>query len=241
MTRELPEEFLRICRNVKSKRPKTVIDHIIEYGYITTEELKNKYGYNHPPRAARDVREQGVPLETFYVKSSDGRKIAAYKFGDITKVRADRLSGRTVIPKNFKQSLLQQHSSRCSICLTLFEERYLQVDHRIPYEIAGEISSDRNTDDYMLLCASDNRSKSWSCEHCKNWQEYKNEDICRSCYWAYPENYTHIAMRSVRRVDILWDDQEINLYDQLKDKALQQHKDVSSYIKDIIANHLKSN
>jgi hypothetical protein len=73
--------LLELCLSVNAKRPKTVIDHIIEYDFITTEELKEKYGYNHPPRAVRDVRENGIPIETFRVTGSDGRKIAAYRFG----------------------------------------------------------------------------------------------------------------------------------------------------------------
>ena len=35
---------------VLAKRAKTVIDHILKHGHITTEELKNLYGYDHPPR-----------------------------------------------------------------------------------------------------------------------------------------------------------------------------------------------
>jgi hypothetical protein len=57
-----------------------VIDHILQYGFIATEDLENTYGYNHPPRAARDVREAGIPLETFKVKSKEGKSIAAYRF-----------------------------------------------------------------------------------------------------------------------------------------------------------------
>jgi hypothetical protein len=68
MTKQsLPPEFLKRLRAVKNKRPRTVIRHIIRRGYITTEELKAKYGYDHPPRAARDVRDEGIPLETFRV------------------------------------------------------------------------------------------------------------------------------------------------------------------------------
>ena len=48
------KEFLDLLKSVTAKRPKTVIDHILQYGFITTEDLKNKYGYNHPPRAVRD-------------------------------------------------------------------------------------------------------------------------------------------------------------------------------------------
>ena len=55
---ELPKEFLDRLKAVTAKRAKTVIDHILKHGYITTEQLSDEYGYDHPPRAARDVREQ---------------------------------------------------------------------------------------------------------------------------------------------------------------------------------------
>jgi len=95
MPQKYPKEFLDLCKTVTAKRPKTVIDHILKHGHITTEELKEKYGYNHPPRAVRDAREHGIPLETFRVTGSDGRKIAAYRFGDVSKKRFRKLSGRT--------------------------------------------------------------------------------------------------------------------------------------------------
>lgn len=50
---------------ITDKRPATVIRHIIKHGFITTEELAIKYGYEHAPRAARDVRERGINLETY--------------------------------------------------------------------------------------------------------------------------------------------------------------------------------
>ncbi|WP_363102339.1 hypothetical protein [Halothiobacillus sp. 15-55-196] len=75
---------------------------MLEHGQITTEELKNTYGYNHPPRAIRDVREQGIPIEMFRVTGSDGRKIAAYKFGDPSRVRSAQLSGRTAFSANLR-------------------------------------------------------------------------------------------------------------------------------------------
>ena len=56
----LPAEFLELLESVEAKRPRTVIDHILAHGYVTTEDLKERYGYNHPPRAARDVRELGI-------------------------------------------------------------------------------------------------------------------------------------------------------------------------------------
>lgn len=56
---QLPRDFVELCKSVTAKRPKTVITHILKHGFITTQELKDKYGYNHPPRAVRDVKEHG--------------------------------------------------------------------------------------------------------------------------------------------------------------------------------------
>lgn len=241
MKQELSEDFLRLCRSVKSKRPRTVIEHILEHGYITTEELKNRYGYNHPPRAARDVREQGIPLETFRIAASDGRRIAAYRFADLSKIRADKLAGRTVISKAFKQKLIERYGSKCAIHSDKLDERYLQVDHRVPFEVAGDVlSGERNVDDYMLICGSANRAKSWSCEHCVNWLELKKDEICQDCYWAFPEQYTHIAMQDIRRVEIIWRGEETKDYDFLKEKTEELQKDMPSYVKEIIKKYISN-
>ena len=76
-----------------------------------------------------------------------------------------------------------------------------------------------NPDDYMLLCASCNRAKSWSCEHCVNWMEVKQTQVCHACYWANVENYIHIALRQVRRLAIVWEDDEVQTYEHLKEMA----------------------
>jgi hypothetical protein len=74
----LPKDFIELCHSVTAKRPKTVIDHILENGFITTEELKETYGYNHPPRAVRDVREHGISIETFSDASSESMPVFRY-------------------------------------------------------------------------------------------------------------------------------------------------------------------
>ena len=92
------KEFLELLNSVKEKRPRTVIDHILKYGFITTEDFK--YGYNHPPRAIRDVREHGIPLITYRVEGSDGRKIGAYKFGEYNKQEIQKKQGAQFYQKN---------------------------------------------------------------------------------------------------------------------------------------------
>ncbi len=236
---DLPEDFVARCKAVTARRPRTVIEHILAHGFITTEELKETYGYNHPPRAARDVREQGIPLQTFRVTGSDGRKIGAYRFGDPAKARFSKLSGRTAFAKMLKSSLVERDGSRCAIYLEVFDPQELQIDHRIPFEVAGD--STVAMDDpggYMLLCGSANRAKSWSCEHCVNWQELKDPDICLRCYWAFPEDYDHVAMRQARRADIMWTGDEISVYDRLKKRTIELQKDIPGYIKEIIEKHV---
>jgi hypothetical protein len=228
------QEIKRLLKNISNKRARIVIEHILSHGFITTEELENKYGYNHPPRAARDVREFGVPLETFRVKDSDGRTIAAYRFGDTSQVQSGRLQGRQTFPKNFKDTLYENQNGKCAICSGNFESRYLQVDHRVPYQVAGDTFKELNIQDFMLVCGSCNRAKSWSCEHCDNWINEKNPKVCLSCYWANPENYIHVALREIRRTDIIWENEEIQIYEKLKQQAQENKIQLPDFVKNVI-------
>lgn len=232
------EEKLKKIINKLGKRARLVVELILKQGYVTTEDLQ-KRGYEHPPRAVRDVRESGIPIETFYVTSPEtGRRIAAYKLGDLTLLR-NKL-GRKVIPKRIKIELYKNSGGRCFICYGRFAPQYLQVDHRIPYEITGGIENLKgDIKNYMLLCSSCNRAKSWTCEHCTNWLKDKSVDKCSNCYWANPENYCHIALNEVRRVDLLWGSEEIHLFERLKDLAQKNGCSVSEYVKRIVKEYVE--
>ena len=233
--KKLSIAFLAKLNAVSAKRPKTVIQRILQYGFVTTEELKN-LGYEHAPRAARDVRELGIPLETFWTKDSNGRRIGAYRFGKLSRTgdEISKAAGRTVLSKALKKSLVDKFGAKCFICLQPMEERLLQVDHRVPYEIGGE-QSVKDIDCYMLLSPSANRAKSWTCEHCSNW-ERKDVDFCVRCFWAHPENYTHVAGREQRQIVITFTGDEIEDYNRLIalvgiDKAEESIKDmISKYV-----------
>ncbi len=231
---ELPKEFVNRLRAITAKRPKTVIDHILRYGYVTTEDLNHKYGYDHPPRAARDVREQGIPLETFYVRGAHGRKIGAYKFGDPSQAKGNRFRGRKTWPKMFKQLLVKRYGSFCGICLTKYESRYLQIDHRVPYEVAGDAQAELDPAEFMLVCGSCNRAKSWSCEHCQNCLVDHEVNVCESCYWATPGSYTHVALRFIRRLDIVWSEEEVLKYDRLVEISNKNGQRLSDFVKDVL-------
>lgn len=237
MSTSYPKEFTDLLDSVTAKRPRTVIQHILKHGFITSEELKEIYGYNHPPRAIRDVREYGIPIDTYRVTGTDGRSIAAYKFGNPTEVKntLSKIAGRTVLSKALKQALIEKYGSKCFIYLETMDESVLQVDHRIPYEIGGE-HNEKDIDYYMLLSPSANRAKSWTCEHCQNW-ERKDSNFCLRCFWAHPENYDHIAGKNEKIISLIFTGNEIKDYYKLIE--ISGEENAQKVIKQIIHEHLK--
>ena len=101
-----------------------------------------------------------------------------------------------------------------------------------------EQEAELNSKDFMLLCGSCNRAKSWSCEHCANWQNDKISKVCLACYWAKPDEYLHIALREIRRAEILWNESEVEAYERLKQSAIQSQQAIPEYVKKIISAYL---
>lgn len=231
---KLPKEFLDRLESVTARRARIVIDHILKHGFVTTEELREEYGYSHPPRAARDVRERGIPLETFRVTGKRGRKIAAYKFVDLDDTRGSGFSGRRAWPRNFKKTLTKLHGSRCGICFSEYESRHLQIDHRVPFEISGDSPGTPDPSEFMLVCGSCNRAKSWSCEHCRNWSADRSVEVCKSCYWAAPRNHVHVALMPVRRLDLVWSDDQVSQYERLVRVSKREGKRLPEFVKDVL-------
>lgn len=230
----LDAEFIDICKSVTAKRARTVIDHILQHGIITNEELNEIYNYDHPPRAIRDVRENGIPLLTHRVVSDKtGRKIGAYTFDRMDNVRHGRIGGRRAFSKQFKQLLLKTYGSLDAFTGELLDERYLQIDHRVPYEVAGD-NDTLDVQDYMLLDASSQRAKSWTCEHCQNLNEFHDREICRKCFWASPEKYSHICLKEQRRIDVVWSDAETKNFDLLKEYCEKKDVTIQEHIKSLL-------
>lgn len=235
MKTEIHPRILELCERVTAKRARAVIDHILEHGGVTTDELQD-LGYTHPPRAARDVREQGIPLETYKVRSQKtGRMIGAYRFADPSKIKGGRIGGRRAFSKAFKNALVDRYGCADTITGERMDPRYLQIDHRIPYEVVGDSAgADLDVRNYMLLDAANQRAKSWSCEHCENWQTIHDPAICSTCYWAFPETYRHVSMREERRVDVVWQGQETRRYDAAKKVAEADGLTPAQFIKRLV-------
>lgn len=229
MFSELPIELKKAIAGVQGKRAKTVLMHIMRYGQVTTEDLE-KMGYAHAPRAARDVRENGIPLKTIRIKGSTGKSIAAYTFDTSASISNYKLGGRKTFSKIFKSSLIQKYGSRCSVCSEQYSEIYLQIDHRVPYEVAGdELLLD--PDKFMLVCGTCNRKKSWTCEKCPNWLQKKDPEICKTCIWASPENFSHIALERIKIVELVWKNNEVDEFDAINKMAAKLNLTIQTYIK----------
>lgn len=230
---DVDPELQRLIDGVTALRPRRVLDHILEHGYVTTAELKDDYGYNHPPRAARDVREHGIPLVTYKVTGPDGRSIAAYRLGDAKDIQEGK-SGRRAFPKSFRKELVARQGEQCALCGWHFPERALQIDHRVPYEVAGDYAPLTDFDAYMLVCGSCNRSKSWSCEQCPNWRVGRDVATCQSCLWGSPDDYEHVATEQRRSLTVAWQGAAISDFERLRAAAEAEGVPVAVFAREVL-------
>ena len=240
---DIPEDLKKVLDAVTNKRARFVIDTILKKGFCSTEDLKNG-GYEHAPRAARDVRELGIPLDTFKIKNSSGKTIAAYKFGDWEAAKKtnqlSKVSGRTQITEKLKSALIDRYGAKCHLYGEEYPARLLQPDHRVPYEIGGDPIDMLNTDYFMLLSPSANRDKSWACGHCPNWVR-KNIDMCKICYYAYPEEYEHIAGVREKKLDLVFSSEDIDLFNEIVEEANLHNTSYQSVVKRMIQYYQKIN
>lgn len=199
------EVNVQLDRGNASKRARGAAKIILEYGSCTTTDLEN-HGYKHAPRAIRDLKDAGIKVDRAtetYIDESTGRKKTRARYS-IIGTDSTRKS-RKPIPK--KISDLVKSSGICEACGS---RTNLQVDHRVPFEIGGE-TIPHNPHELMPLCASCNRSKSWSCENCHNW-EVRDPRICKECYWSSPNKYNHVSMNQERKIQISITDPNIIKY-----------------------------
>jgi hypothetical protein len=86
----------------------------------------------------------------------------------------------------------------------------------------------------MLLSPQMQRSKSWACEHCDN-ARVANLAICKTCYWASPDNYTHVALNDERRLELTFSEVDASIYDRLKLAAARMKITVHELAKRVLA------
>ena len=65
------------------------------------------------------------------------------------------------------------------------------------------------------------------------WQT-KDPEVCRSCYVSFPEDYSHVGTRDIRRLDVLWMGDEVTEYDSLVKSAGNDRQNVPEYVKSVL-------
>lgn len=206
-------EFVEWARKQEmSLRARKALDFLLERGDVTTGDLKAA-GYDHPPRAVRDLKDAGFVVVGKLV-TVDGVRMSRYTLVDSM---TENFAQRKPIPNASRQKLFKDHGYRCAVCGGVFIMRMLQVDHRVPFHVGGDPEI-FDMKDFMPLCGSDNRAKSMSCETCPNW-ELRNIETCMTCYWHDPENYQHVATVDERRLTITARGEHVATMDTLKAEA----------------------
>lgn len=185
----------QLTRGRASKRAREVARIILNRGSCTTTDLE-VLGYKHAPRAVKDLKDSGVEVQTTmetYTEAAGGRTKQRARY---TVVGIDpSKKSRRQLSKGTADAV--KAGGKCEVCGA---PPPLQVDHRVPFDIGGE-TFPHVLNELMPLCPSCNRSKSWACEHCVNWQ-VKDPKFCESCMWASPLNYRHVAGRQQREIRI---------------------------------------
>jgi hypothetical protein len=227
---KLPSEFAARIKTVTNKRARLVLDRIATNGSITTEELQ-EIGYVHPPRARMDAIDLGFPIKTTTIKSRDGKKnIASYSFNITAKLGEKDRRGRLALPKKEREAVITKAGNKCELCGAKHD---LQVDHRVPYQVAGE-SLKNDAAPYMALDGSCNRRKSWTCEHCQNFTELHDVEICQQCYWANPQEHKHVAMQPLRRAEIVWEGNDCSAFDKFEARCKRERITLADGLKKLI-------
>ena len=171
LSKELVEEILRRT----SGRSRLVVKQILEHGFVTTTML-GTLGLDHPPRAAADVRDRGIPLETV-TRSIDGKRVGHYRFPAELEELDRHASGRFSMSKTFRNEVIDHYGERDIFTGAQVARTRLQIDHRVPFRVSGDPTTPFAVEDFMPVSAAMNRAKSWECEACPNWQD-KLVPIC---------------------------------------------------------------
>lgn len=105
----------------------------------------------------------------------------------------------------------------------------------MPFQISGDAGlEDEDVSQFMLLDRSMQSVKAWTCRHCPNiTSNLLDPEVCKRCFWAYPEDYNHVATVEVRRTDIVWQGRDIPLHDRLQERAKSEGTTVAELLKQL--------
>jgi hypothetical protein len=59
----------------------------------------------------------------------------------------------------------------------------------------------------------------------------KDLKTCKTCFWAFPESYKHVATKQIRRTDVAWEGQDVQVHDRLKKEADRKKTTVAEVLR----------
>lgn len=186
------DDFLTCLMGPMGKRGQHLRDLLLEKERVSTYEIQQRY--SSATRVASDLLAIGLTLKKESEKSEDGKVRTLYSLDPSGFVCAQE--ARQSIPGRIRVEVIGQ-ATGCRLCGTQVEKRVFQVDHRVPFCLVGNrLAQQEGVGAFQALCPSCNTAKSHACKRCPD----PKEESCRTCYWAYPEDYRHIAGKTERRL-----------------------------------------
>jgi DNA adenine methylase len=226
----VPENIQALCSAVTKHRAKGVVTTILDRGFVTKDQIEVDLGQAHAPRAAQDVKDEGIPLSNQKFKYPDQSNGSYYIFDLDKDAQEGKTGGRKPFPKSFKRLLLEHYGPVHAFTGEPFPEGMLSIDHRVPYAVQGD-GDNRDPSDFMLIDATYQRRKSFACEKCPNLNE-RDVSVCKRCYWASPSDYDHSATHPIRQTLLSWNGKgELDDFNRIKLASDKKGQPIQTFLK----------
>lgn len=212
------------------KRPLLGLATLLENHPQWTSGRLIKANYDHSPRVFGDLKDFGVPILAENMLGQNGERSHHYRLGSKEDIVRRPLKGRSTLRKKIKRELLAKFGCKDSLTEIEFPETSLQIDHRIPFRVSGDDPANLMVERFMLLSASSQRAKAMACKRCRN-MENAIQETCKTCYWASPEDYTHVEGTEAKVTTVIWHGDDKDLFSLLKQQATLNNKDLAEEIK----------
>jgi hypothetical protein len=178
----------------RTPREKGVLAIYLRQGFITKQDCTDA-GFDVV--VTRDLTKHGL------VFGDQGGRIYL-DFGLSNERLASSTGGFQTLPARKRDEFLRESHLTCALCRCQFEKKRLCGDHRVPHRVAGNrLTEQEGMLAYQVLCYTCNNRKQKACAACPNQQTKRDIEMCRSCFWAYPDTYTHVAGQPERRLEIV--------------------------------------
>jgi hypothetical protein len=197
------------------KSARFVRNLLLRQGYTTTAQVRVQYD----PVAIFDLSRLGVPLKSERIREN-GRGSKRYMLDP--EAFSQKVERRDFLTPAGRKRLCSMYSNKCAICGYFSSYYILQVDHRVPFSLVGNsLMRSEGFASLQPLCPSCNSAKENACTDCVI--STKDFECCRTCYWAYPNKYEHIATRIEQRLTLVAENLEgFKVLSELKSEALEK-------------------